>query len=149
MVNICLRRCARSTSRKLSSRDGGGDKLQGLHLPNTWSPELLGPVRAQNVGPAESAPLWTTRVPEPERLIPVRCMQPRAGLRPSRHSDIEPKQCRKGKHTRREWGQMQCGQDTVNTCQCYLFAASLPPHSMTEQVSLKKCTPLLPWWLRG
>ena len=23
-------------------------------------------------------------------------------------------------------------------CQCYLFAASLPPHSATEQVSLKK-----------
>ena len=36
--------------------------------------------RAQNAGPTESAPLRTTRVPEPERLRPGRCMQPRAGL---------------------------------------------------------------------
>ena len=39
---------------------------------------------------------------------------------------------------RREWGQAQCGRDTTSTHQCYLFAASLPPHSVTEQVSLKK-----------
>ena len=39
---------------------------------------------------------------------------------------------------RREWGQAQCGWDTASTCQCYLFAASLPPHSVTEQASLKK-----------
>ena len=37
-----------------------------------------------------------------------------------------------------ERGQAQCGYGTVSTCQCYLFAASLPPHSATEQVSLKK-----------
>ena len=36
--------------------------------------------RAQNAGPTESAPLRTQRVPEPERLRPGRCMQPRAGL---------------------------------------------------------------------
>ena len=36
--------------------------------------------RAQNTGPTESAPLRTTRVPEPEWLRPGRCMQPRAGL---------------------------------------------------------------------
>ena len=37
--------------------------------------------RAQNAGPTESAPLRTTQVPEPERLRPGRCMQPRASLR--------------------------------------------------------------------
>ena len=37
--------------------------------------------RAQNAGPTESAPLTTTRVPEPERLIAEKCIQPRAGLR--------------------------------------------------------------------
>ena len=37
--------------------------------------------RAPNAGPAESVPLRTTQVPEPERLRPGRCMQPRAGLR--------------------------------------------------------------------
>ena len=42
------------------------------------------------------------------------------------------------------WGQTQCGQDTTSTPhrhQCYLFAAFLPPHSKTEQVSLKNCPP--------
>ena len=36
--------------------------------------------RAQNADPTESAPLRTMRAPEPERLRPGRCMQPRAGL---------------------------------------------------------------------
>ena len=36
--------------------------------------------RAPNAGPTESAPLRTTQVPEPERLRPGRCMQPRASL---------------------------------------------------------------------
>ena len=56
-------------------------------------------------------------------------------------SNLEPKQCWQGKHTRCELGQTQCDQDTVNTCQCYLLAASFPAHSTTEQVSLKKCPP--------
>jgi len=37
-------------------------------------------LRAQNAGPTESAPLRTTRVPEPEWLRSGRCKQPRAGL---------------------------------------------------------------------
>ena len=37
--------------------------------------------RAQNAGPTESAPLRTTRVPEPEWLRPGKCIQPRAGFR--------------------------------------------------------------------
>ena len=36
--------------------------------------------RAQNAGAIESALLRTIQVPEPERLRPGRCMQPRAGL---------------------------------------------------------------------
>ena len=43
-----------------------------------------------------------------------------------------------GGHMHRERGQAQCGWDTASTHQCYLFAASLPPHSTTEKVSLKK-----------
>ena len=62
----------------------------------------------------------------------------------SQQSNLEPKQCRQGKHTRREWGQTQCGWDTASTGQCYLFAAFLLPHSTTEQVSLKKCPPPSP-----
>ena len=56
----------------------------------------------------------------------------------SQQSNLEPKQCRLGKHTHRERGQTQCGLDTARTRQGYLFAASLPPHSTSEQVSLKK-----------
>ena len=37
--------------------------------------------RVQNAVPTESAPLRTTRVPEPECLRPGKCIQPRAGLR--------------------------------------------------------------------
>ena len=97
--------------------------------------------RAQNGGPTESVPLRTTRVPEPEWLRPGKCTQPRAGLRQFPAEQIELKQCRQGKHTCRERGQTQCGQDAVSTRQSYFFAAPLPPHSMTEQVSLKKCPP--------
>ena len=63
-------------------------------------------------------------------------------LCPSQIRAPQVTKCRQGKHTRREQGQTQCGQDTVSTRQCYLFAVSLPPHSVTEQVSLKKCPPL-------
>ena len=37
--------------------------------------------RAQNVGPTKSAPLWSTREPEPERLRPGKYTQPRAHFR--------------------------------------------------------------------
>ena len=59
----------------------------------------------------------------------------------SQQSNLEPTQCRWGKHTCREWGQTQCGLDTASTSQCYLFAVFLPLHSTTEKVSLKKCPP--------
>ena len=62
----------------------------------------------------------------------------------SQQSNLEPKQCRQRKHTHRERGQTQCGWDTESTRQCYLFAVFLPPHGTTEQLSLKKCSPLPP-----
>ena len=148
MVNIHLRRCACCTPRKPSGRDGAGDKLQQLCSTNTWSPELLRPGKGTNTGPTKYVPLWSTRVPEPERLRPGKCIQPRAGLRQfqvEQELKLELKQCRQGKHTRREWGQTQCGWDSASTRQCYLFAVFLPPHSTTEQASLKKCPPPPPW----
>ena len=39
--------------------------LGRVHPPNTWWHELLGPGRAQNAGPTESVPLWSTREPKP------------------------------------------------------------------------------------
>ena len=60
--------------------------LGRLCWPSPWSPEPLGPGRANTAGPADSAPLWSTQEPEPERLRPGKCTQPRACLRqlPSR-----------------------------------------------------------------
>ena len=71
---------------KLSSWDRGGDKT---HRP-TWGecacqapghPSCSDLGRAQNAGPTESAPLWSTREAEPQRLRPGKCTQPRAHLR--------------------------------------------------------------------
>ena len=78
-----LRRLSRCAPRKLSSWDEGGDKTRrptwgvcGRQAPGHLSCSDLG--KAQNAGPTESAPLRTTQVPEPERLGPGKCRQPRA-----------------------------------------------------------------------
>ena len=63
----------------------------------------------------------------------------------SRWSNLEPELCGDGGCMRHEQGQAQCGWDTTSTHQCYFTAVSLPPHSVTEQVSLKKCPPPPPW----
>ena len=80
-----LRRRAPCTPRKMSGWDRGGDKMlpptggdYARQAPGLLSCSDLG--RAQNAGPTESAPLRSTRVPEPERLRPGKCMQPRAHL---------------------------------------------------------------------
>ena len=137
MVNILLRRCTGCTPRKLSGWEAISRSNSAHQTPHHLSCSDLG--RAQNTGPTESAPLRTTRVPEPERLRPGRCRQPRAGL--GRFKAEQP----------RAWAvwagrvHAHCGWDTVSTCQCYLFAASLPLHSMTEQVSLKKVSTTAPF----
>ena len=79
MVNIRLRRCASCTPRKLSGREVISHSNWARQTPHHLSCSDLG--RAQNAGPAESVPLRTTRVPEPEQLRPGRCKQPMAGLR--------------------------------------------------------------------
>ena len=71
--------------RKLSSWDQGGDKMHCTwgecthQAPGRLSCSDLG--RAQNTGPTESVPLWSTREPEPERLRPGKRTQPRAHFR--------------------------------------------------------------------
>ena len=71
--------------RKPSGWDWGGDKTHRLtwgecthQTPGHLSCSDLG--RAQNAGPSESAPLWSTQVPEPERLRPGKGIQPRPAL---------------------------------------------------------------------
>ena len=56
----------------------------------------------------------------------------------SQQSNLEPEKCRPWKHTSPERGQTQFGWSTASTHQCYLQHPSLPPNSVTEQVSLKK-----------
>ena len=68
--------------------------------------------RAQNAGPTESVPLRTTRVSEPERLRPGKAYNSGLASDSSWQSNLEPKQCRLGKHTRHEQGQAQGGGDT-------------------------------------
>ena len=60
--------------------------------------------RAQNASPTESAPLWSTWVPEPECLDLGSAYNPGLASDSSQQSNLEPKQCRQGKHTCREWG---------------------------------------------
>ena len=80
-----LRQCSRCAPRKLSGWDQGGDKM---HCP-TWgkgtrqapghlSCSDLG--RAQNSGPTESVPLWSTIEPEPEQLRPGSVCNPGPAL---------------------------------------------------------------------
>jgi len=138
MVNIRLRRCASCTPRKLSGRDrevisrSDHTRQTSHHL----SCSDLG--RAQTQA-QPSLHLWG--LPECLNLSSLdlgSAYNPGLASDGSQWSNLEPKQCRQGKHTRCERGQAQCAWDTVSTRQCYLFAASLPPHSATEQVSLKK-----------
>ena len=68
--------------------------------------------RAQNTGPTKSVPLWGAQEPEPEGLSPGKCMQPRVYFRQFPAEQLEPEQCRLGKHTHSEWGQTQWSPDT-------------------------------------
>ena len=52
--------------------------------------------RAQNAGPTESAPLRTTRVPEPEQLRPGAACSPGPASDGSQQSNLEPEQCGQG-----------------------------------------------------
>ena len=109
MANLRLRRCASCTPRKPSSRDGGGNKSQRQNSPTPGHVSFSDLGRAQNAGLTKSAPLRTTRVPEPEQLRPRRCMQPRASSDGSPRRNLEPELCGQGGHTHLEWGQAQCG----------------------------------------
>ena len=106
-----------------------------VNSPSTWGPELLRPVRAQNTGPTESAPLWSTREPEPEWLRPGKCTHPRARCRqfPCRATWSLSSVDRES--TRRERGQTQCGPDTASpphTRQWCLLAAFLPTAQLNK-----------------
>ena len=81
-----LRRCSRCTPGKPGGWDRGDGKTHpqrggncARQAPGRLSCSDLG--RAQNAGPTESAPLWSTGEAELERLRPGKCMQTGARLR--------------------------------------------------------------------
>ena len=133
-----LRRCAGCTPRKLSGRDEGGNKSEG---PRSPAPGYLSCSDLEGYKTQAQQSLRLCGVPE---YLNLSGLDLGSAYNPGPASDcpwpsnLEPKQCRQGKHTRHERRQTQCGRDTVSTCQCYLFAVFLPPHSTTEQVSLNK-----------
>ena len=97
--------------RKLSGWDRGGDKMHctwevcARQAPGRLSCSDLG--RAQNAGPTESVPLWSTREPEPEWCRSGSACNPVPASDSSRQSNLKPMQCRPGKHARCEPGQTQ------------------------------------------
>ena len=95
--------------------------------PSMWSPELLGPGKAQNACPTEAMPLQSTQGTEPEQLRPGKCTKHRAhfGQCPCRAiwslSSVDL-----GSMCRRELGQTQCGPYTMRT-----------PHTHTSDICLQ------------
>ena len=76
-----LRQRSRCAPRKPSGWAWGGDEVHRSPGAVRWptghlSCSDLG--QAQNAGPTESVPLWSTREPEPEQLRPGKCTEPRA-----------------------------------------------------------------------
>jgi len=141
-----LRRRASCTPRKLSSRDGGGNKSKppigatalAKHLV-TWA------ARTWEGHKMKAQPsLRLCGVPKNLFLSSLdmeSACNPGPASDSSQQSNLEPEQYRLEKHTCYERGQTQCGRDIVSTphtCQWYLFAVFLSPCSTTEQVSLNK-----------
>ena len=88
MVDICGRVRARNQLPRRDTRrtrpahlETEAGTLEGIRhtaprenaLVKLLAAELLGPGKAQNTGPTESAPLWSTQKPEPEWLRPGKC----------------------------------------------------------------------------
>ena len=128
-----LRRHAHCTPRKLATC-----------ISQTWDGHKA---QAQpSLRPTKSAPLWRTREPEPERLRPGRCMQPRARIRQFWQSNLEPEQCSLGKHTGCEPG---ANPVWLNHCQHspytpVIFVCSVPPSPHTTEQQPKKVTTTAP-----
>ena len=129
-VNICLRRCAGCTPRKPSGRSGEAISRRdhARQTPDHLGCSDLG--RAQNAGPTESAPQGLPKCLNPSSLDLGSAYNPGPASDSSQQSNLEPKQCRWGKHTCREWEPTQCARDTASTLThasvIYLQRPSLP-----------------------
>ena len=144
-----LRRHSCCEPRKSSSWDGGGDNMYraiwGECAPKhlvTWAAWTWEGHKTQHNWVCA---LWSAQEPEPERLRPGKCTQPRAHLRQFTSRATWSLSSVDGESTRSVWaGETQCGPDTASaphTRQGCLSAGLLPPHSTTEEVSLKMWSP--------
>ncbi|XP_065791226.1 C-type lectin domain family 2 member D6-like [Muntiacus reevesi] len=103
-----LGRRARSTPRKRSSWDGGGDKTQ-LPTGGSCARQAPGHLRCSDLGRAQNADpsLRLCGVPENLNLSGLdlgKACNPGPASESSQQSNLEPEQCRPGKHTHRERG---------------------------------------------
>ena len=118
--------------------------------PNTSSPELLGSGKGTKRRPyRESAPLRTTWVPEPERLGPGKCRQPRPSHRWFPAEQPRAWAAWAGRLHAPWTGARPSVAETLRAHASIICLQhpSLPPHSAAEQVSLKKkkkCPPPSP-----
>ena len=105
-----LRRRARCTPRKPSGWDGGGIKSQ----PSTGynrAHQAPGHLSCSELGQAQPI-LCLCGVPENLNLSGLdlgSACNPGPTSDSFQQSNLEPEQCRLGKHTRCDWGQTQCG----------------------------------------
>ena len=106
-----LRRHAHCTPRKPSGWDGGGDKSQLPKHLVTWAAWTGEGHKTQ-----AKSNLWLCGVPENLNGFDLgNALNPGPASDSSQQSNLEPEQCRLGKHTVREWGQTHCGWDTGST----------------------------------
>ena len=118
-----------------------------MRSPGTWSPELLRRVKGTKRRPNRVCTVMEYQEPESERLKPGKCTKPKVRFRQFPYRATWSLSCVDWESTHPERGHTQCGPDTASaphTRQWYLFAVFLPPHSMTEHVSLNKWPPLPP-----
>ena len=132
-----LRRRAHCTPRKLSGWDGGGNKMQPPTEGDCARPGHLSCLAWEGHKMQAQPSLRLCGVPEKLSALDLGSASNSGPTSDSsQQSNLEPEQCRLGKHIRCERGQTQCGRDTVSTpltCQWYLFAVFLPPHSRLNQ----------------
>ena len=147
-----LRRCSHCAPGKPSNQDRGGDKMhrptqvESTHQASgRLSCSNLG--RAQNAGPTKVVLLWSTQEPEPERLRPAKCTQPRALFRqfPCRATWSLSSVDRESTHTWAEANPMWPRHCKHSPHMPVIFVCSvLPPRTTTEQVSPNKWPPSTP-----
>ena len=140
-----LRRCADCIPRKLIGRDSRGDKSQQPQSPSTWSPELLEPGKGTKCRPIQVCLCGIPGNLNLNSLELGNALNPGPTSDSSRQSNLEPEQCRLGKHTVVSrggvWG-WWCKPSVAETVGAHASVICLQCSSLPiAQLSLKMCPP--------